>query len=229
MRYRDIDRELAMVAAYKSGKTLQQIGDDYGVTRERIRQLIGRHGVKWTQGGQHVTATINDAKRAAKRDEQCLKKHGCTLAQFKLLKMLGAGKSRNCCPVGAFLRQKHTADARAIPWRLTLWQWWSIWWESGHWHERGRGRNGYCMARFGDDGAYELGNVEIIKSTKNASDARYNKPNIKREKSKQGVYLMYPGLAKPYVAKCANKSLGMFATVEDAYAARAKFLGEAHA
>ncbi len=38
-------RELGMAAAYLSGATLQQIGEEYGIGRERVRQLLRRNGV----------------------------------------------------------------------------------------------------------------------------------------------------------------------------------------
>ena len=34
-------REIAMVQRYASGATLEEIGREYGLTRERVRQLIG--------------------------------------------------------------------------------------------------------------------------------------------------------------------------------------------
>lgn len=41
-----------MAEQYKSGETLQQIGDEYGISRERVRQILAKHGVKRSQGGQ---------------------------------------------------------------------------------------------------------------------------------------------------------------------------------
>ena len=40
---RGVPRDQAMVEAYRSGLTLQAIGDVYGLTRERIRQIIAAH------------------------------------------------------------------------------------------------------------------------------------------------------------------------------------------
>jgi hypothetical protein len=39
-------RERAIAARYRAGETLQQIGDDYGITRERVRQILHSIGVK---------------------------------------------------------------------------------------------------------------------------------------------------------------------------------------
>lgn len=39
------DRDRRIEALYRSGRTLQEIGEEYGVTRERIRQLLRKMGV----------------------------------------------------------------------------------------------------------------------------------------------------------------------------------------
>lgn len=39
-------RERAIAARYKSGETLQQLGDAYGITRERVRQILHSIGVE---------------------------------------------------------------------------------------------------------------------------------------------------------------------------------------
>jgi hypothetical protein len=39
------DRAVRIIAAYGGGATLQQIGDDFGITRERVRQILRRHDV----------------------------------------------------------------------------------------------------------------------------------------------------------------------------------------
>lgn len=38
-------REVVMARRYRAGKTLQQIGDEFGLSRERVRQLLRQHGV----------------------------------------------------------------------------------------------------------------------------------------------------------------------------------------
>ncbi len=38
-------RQKRMIARYRKGFTLQEVGDEFGVTKERIRQVLIRHGV----------------------------------------------------------------------------------------------------------------------------------------------------------------------------------------
>jgi hypothetical protein len=55
--------------------------------------------------------------------------------------------------------------------RLTFEEWLAIWEASGMWDQRGRLKGMYCMARIGDIGHYETGNVRIITNGDNAREA----------------------------------------------------------
>jgi len=65
------------------------------------------------------------------------------------------------------------ASQRGIPFLLSYKQWLKIWTDSGHLHERGRHCNQYQMARFGDKGAYEVGNVKICTAKENRQEQEY--------------------------------------------------------
>jgi hypothetical protein len=52
---------------------------------------------------------------------------------------------------------------------LTFEEWWAIWQESGHWTDRGTHKGQYVMARFGDTGHYQVGNVSIQLSVDNVA------------------------------------------------------------
>lgn len=74
----------------------------------------------------------------------------------------------------AFATQKcHATKVRGISFLLTFQQWWDIWQQSGHWEQRGPHVGEYCMSRYGDKGAYEIGNVFIQLSSMNVSE-RFN-------------------------------------------------------
>lgn len=173
---RDKKRAEVMHALYRSGLTLRQIGDEFQITRERVRQILSRdYGIAAKDGGQHKRAAQSRAERNLKRDARYFRNYGCSFAQFAEIRALGqqmmaSGISRERTPLGAFSRQKKNARHRGIAWELRLWDWWQVWQASGKWDERGRG-NGYVMARYGDQGAYTLGNVKIITGSENASEA----------------------------------------------------------
>lgn len=156
-------RERQMEALYRSGRTLNEIGKQYGITRERVRQLLKKFfGVTATDGGQHVVAVEKQRKFESARNARALKRWGCSWDDYAKLRALKK-------PLYAFNNQKRTAGARGIGWELTLWQWWSIWQQSGHLHERGRGQ-GYVMCRKGDIGSYAVDNVFIATSRENCSN-----------------------------------------------------------
>lgn len=171
----DHDRVEAMAAMYRGGKTLEEIGAVYKVSRERVRQIISRHaGITAAQGGQSMQASRKREALAARRDARSYEKHGCSYEQYRSLvaigkKLLAEGVARERTPTGAWTRQKNTAKTRGVQWNLKLWDWWQIWQDSGKWEERGRGKGKYVMCRFGDNGAYEVGNVYIAKYEHNVS------------------------------------------------------------
>jgi hypothetical protein len=68
--------------------------------------------------------------------------------------------------------QKGDAKRRGVPFSLTFDEWLDLWTASGHLHERGHGYGKYVMARFGDRGGYEPGNVKIVLFEENAHEYR---------------------------------------------------------
>ena len=54
---------------------------------------------------------------------------------------------------------------------LSFEEWMDIWWNSGHWYDRGTKRGQFCMCRFNDLGNYEIGNVKIATNSENLSEA----------------------------------------------------------
>lgn len=157
------DRSQEMAHLYKAGKTLQQIGDQFGLTRERVRQILRScHGMDGSDGGASVIAAEKHHKFEARRNLACIKKWGCTWGDYVSLRAMRH-------PTRAFSSQRKNADSRGIKWELNLWQWWTIWQQSGHWSERGRGC-GYQMCRFGDQGPYSVSNVYIASGIANIKD-----------------------------------------------------------
>lgn len=74
-----------------------------------------------------------------------------------------------------YKNQGYGAKTRGIEWKLTYEQWLNIWTQSGHLAERGRKKGQYCMSRYGDTGAYEVGNVFIQTHGANITDAKKGK------------------------------------------------------
>jgi DNA-binding CsgD family transcriptional regulator len=60
-------RNLEIAAIYQSGKTLQQTGAQFGVTRERVRQIIGRVGVPSRPAGPGNSPLTSERREEAVR------------------------------------------------------------------------------------------------------------------------------------------------------------------
>lgn len=223
-------RAACMYAMYRQGTTLQEIGNKFQITRERTRQILQRvYGVTGKDGGAHQRYSAKQSARLAQKDQECLAQWGMTYNAREKLRIasrakMAEGANRETTIIGAFRRQKQNARLRGIEWRLTLGQWWSIWEESGKWDMRGRNAGQYVMGRLKDEGAYAVGNVQILLCSDNSRLARMNKPNVRRQKDAQGVYFLNPGSSRPWVAKAHRKFIGSFRTDEEALAARRSYL-----
>jgi hypothetical protein len=176
-REKNVQRVRLMTALYRNGYTLQQIGDQYNMTRERVRQLLAKYeGISANDGGFRLQAAQKRAERAKKADAACFRHRGCTVDQWKELlrvgrEMVAAGKGKLTTPTRAYAMQRRNAAKRGIGWELSLWDWWTIWQQSGKWDKRGRG-DGYVMARLNDEGPYAVGNVSIITAVENIVNGR---------------------------------------------------------
>lgn len=170
----DFERAEAMAAMFKGGKTLQEIGTLYGVSRERVRQIIKKHhGLVGVDGGQAALAQRKKDAAKAKKDAYSLRRHGCVYDDYLMLVRIGKeitadGGTRERTPAGAWGSQRANAKRRGIEWKLKLWDWWQIWQDSGKWAKRGCGKTAYVMCRFNDSGAYEVGNVYIATHSHNS-------------------------------------------------------------
>jgi hypothetical protein len=166
-------REIWMCCLFRGGKTLQEIGDMYNLSRERVRQLLKRNGLDSSGGGMLVNSIDIKAKKAKeareRADNRSVRIYGCDKATFDRL-MLGYKRSERGSPAMAWSSQRNNAKKRGIEWDLSFFDWMTIWNESGKWNERGLGIGKYCMARRMDSGGYSAGNVYITTCDDNVRD-----------------------------------------------------------
>jgi predicted DNA-binding protein YlxM (UPF0122 family) len=167
---------LFCVSAHQSGMTFQEIADIFSVSRQAVEQIILGSGyeIRENIGGNKVQSFLDGVERIKLRNEHQEKvaqlKWGCSHNQVNEVKAKGGGNtSFKNSAICKFKQQRASAQMRRIGWELSLWDWWTIWQESGKYEQRGRG-NGYCMARFGDTGPYSKSNVYITTSKQNSSD-----------------------------------------------------------
>jgi hypothetical protein len=74
--------------------------------------------------------------------------------------------------------QKNMAATRGVVWDLTFDEWFKIWTDSNHLEDRGRGKDQYCMSRYGDVGPYSVSNVFIQLHGGNTTDSHKGKPKL---------------------------------------------------
>lgn len=182
-----MSRTERMTEMFKAGDTQQKIAEEFGISRERVRQLLKKAGLTGKDGGQHVSAQARREERKLKKDQMTMAWLGCTEEQHRAVRELGsammaAGAPNGRVPMNAYNSQRFNARKRGVAWNMTFWEWWTIWQESGKWEQRGRGQ-GYVMCRKGDCGAYEVGNVFIDTAINNNS----NQPRKKNDLP-TGVY-----------------------------------------
>jgi DNA-binding CsgD family transcriptional regulator len=207
-------RNERMATMYRQGLTLEKIGQTFNLTRERVRQLVERQGVARQDGGISKTARSKQEARQTRLDVKSLIRYG--LPHQEMNKWRAAGL------VAAYRSQENAAANRGIEWGLNFAQWLDVWLTSGKLEQRGRGKGKYVMSRIKDSGGYLIGNVHVQLATENGREA------IQKWKGKQkavrGVFYLYPGLSRPYMAKVGKKSLGRYATEEEAVAARMAYI-----
>lgn len=174
IRERTVD---TLKVLYAEGKTLEQLGYFFGVSRERIRQLLKDEGYSRKDGGQNARslnkAALLKAKQLASRKKTEAKMEAVFKCPYEqLVAICGVpitySNIQNAgSPQSGYYQQMRNALTRGIGWEITFPEWWRVWQESGHWDARGRGASNYCMSRERDEGPYRLGNVKIITNLDN--------------------------------------------------------------
>lgn len=169
----DRERREAMAKLYSEGKTLREIGEAHGITRERVRQLIFSLGLTGKDGGVQKRARDRAARkrirRAAERDRKCFAIYGVSHAVALEING-GLSLTHKQSVTRMYFHQWRNAVARGIEWQMNLEQWVQVWEASGRFSDRGRTADSYVMARKGDVGPYAPWNVYITTLADNVRD-----------------------------------------------------------
>lgn len=159
---------------YRDGFTLQSIGENFGVSRERIRQVLKKRSVFGQDGG----AKVRGEKRrqqvvrniAERRAATILRNWGLTPEEYEAIAVQYGDASQKRSPFNRYRLQQRSSGRRKIKWEFTFPEWWEVWQNSGKWPMRGAGKDKFVMARLRDMGPYRSDNVEIITGSQNSRD-----------------------------------------------------------
>lgn len=225
----DRNREIAE-KFLSSSYTLSDLGAEYGMTRERVRQILYKQNISSDEGGRMKNrlahAMSEGAAQEAARNERKIKScHSymmCDPGAYSEITGKDWISEARAAPIAkAYFNQRKSAKGRKIEWNLTFPQWYDIWRSSGKLDERGRGQGKYVMARKFDLGGYVAGNIYICLATENNSernDKKYNLPmGVKSKGNKYEAIKMIGG---------KSFRVGIFDTPEEASAAYQAFTGE---
>lgn len=168
--FENVERDAEFVRLFtKEAKTLQEIGNIYGISRERVRQRLKICGYAGAIGGNSLRCAIDkihSPKKESINEKKCFEMFGCS-REFR--DKYGSYTEKNSILRG-YIDQRKNARKRKIEWSLTFPEWLEIWQESGQLENRGRGK--YVMSRICDMGGYSKDNVTIKTHSQNSKEAR---------------------------------------------------------
>ena len=163
------ERNQYLADQYRKGRTLEELGREVGVSRERVRQIVAKYGTKSSECGASKRAEERKAKVLDERDQRYLQKYGLPYAEYV--------QARNDGYQKAWADQKRNAQRRRIGWHLTLKGFIEVW--EGKFHLRGKRRDALVMTRVDLDKPFTKHNVKIVTL---AESARQNINRMHEEK-----------------------------------------------
>ena len=144
-------RAVAMAEMYTGGgKTYAEIGREYGISRERVRQILSRLGVNGVDGAWHIRRAKRRAERVASLDERYVRRSGCGFKQWRQIpKKIRSQYSHK--------RENVINQYGAQAWAMTQWEYYNEVKCAGIEVSRG----GLCMTRIDCDRPFAPGNVKF--------------------------------------------------------------------
>ena len=146
-------RAVAMAEMYTSGKTLVAIGREFGISAERVRQILSKIGISGVDGGRSISTAKKWAEYAVSQDARYMAKSGCTREQWLQIPR----KIRHQC---WGKRSQVTYEYGAQAWAMTHWEYYLEVKKAGVEISRG----GLGMTRIDRDRPFAPGNVKFAQT-----------------------------------------------------------------
>lgn len=168
-------RNVSMVSMYRQGMTLQEIGDRYGLTRERVRQIVSREGITSKEGGKTVQVkekkmiqSVIDGEERKKRQAVKNVKHAQWVVEhlgdtIETIEAAGLPHTRESlvCKSYVAIRMAHFYQNQKT--YLRYLDWVKIWEDSGHFSRISGPNRGWCLVRQDNHQPWSPENAKIIR------------------------------------------------------------------
>jgi hypothetical protein len=152
---------------WKRGWTLERIGKKYGITRQRVQQILKKRGCSRGNGGDSMRADERERARKKKqkavrrsRDRACRARWGIGLDEYEKLRAMDEDIQKT--PMYRFRNSRRMKLRKGIGWELTFAQWWDYWQRSGKWDQYGNRSGKYALVRKDNKNVYKRGNVAVM-------------------------------------------------------------------
>lgn len=170
------ERDEMIVNLYRSPMTLQEIGTVCGLTRERVRQILAKNGVKKEEGGdsvkvkqRHKNKSIqqNEINRAKKEIKD--KKHKKWVidhldASVEELAAAGLPDSRDHIVCRRYVAVRFARMYHYNEPFISYLDWVKVWEKSGHFNLVEGTEQGWCMVKKDKKLGWSFENAKIIRS-----------------------------------------------------------------
>lgn len=175
------ERTRLAVEQYLFGKSAREIARDFGVSHQRIYQMLdvagldsgARAAMRATRRAKVVSAREAEAaKRRAKSDAYKRAKWGISLEEYAAIAAAhGRHGSGARSPFSRYTRWRENCRKHGVPQALPFVDWWSVWQDSGHYEDMGRGV-AYWLTRRDPSKPLDRSNAIVRLSSDVAREAR---------------------------------------------------------
>ena len=153
-------RNDSICTEFIGGKTTGELAKIYGISPQRICQILADNNVSASQGGRAVTLGVVKQYHI-ERDRCYMKKHGITYEDFKRLRK-EVSPINGHIPFNIYRETKRALKRKGVKVDMTFPDWWSLWEKSGLWKHYGNRDGQYVMVLKPRCHIFKVGNVEII-------------------------------------------------------------------
>jgi hypothetical protein len=211
--------------------TLEDLGQQEGITRERVRQLLKKIGISRNNSYRHTSATVQrEAAKRQKLERHCQHSYGCSWEDVKRVTGRSVFANLRSHPViSKWWHHRMTAQRKLIAWEITLPEYSEL--VSPILDKFGLGKNQLVVRRINPLGPFSRGNIEVVTLAESSFRTRgllkalrvtnLRKQLATEERVLKTVEMLKAGHTRTEIALALRRSV---ASVEQ-YVSRAKNLG----